>query len=145
MAGDRAGDALDRGRLGVDRIVEGERPVDDGAFDLPTVGHLAQGRRVQRRRHVGVDGLHGGQHSDARLGHAQRMGAVDGIADDIGLGGQVRCDVDGRVGNEERARIGRNIHDEDMRHATIGAQALGAVHALAGLEAIRQVGDLVLQ
>jgi hypothetical protein len=60
FAGDRRNDALGLGGFLGDGVVEGERPVEDAAGDLPAVGHLVQSRCVDRRldlgRYGGLDG-----------------------------------------------------------------------------------------
>ena len=49
VAGDRAADALDPRGLGVDGVVEGERPLEQAAGDLAALGHLAEGRGLDGR------------------------------------------------------------------------------------------------
>ena len=66
-ARDRRVDLLDRRRLEADRVVERERAVEDAAGDLAAVGHLAQRRRLDRRRHLRVDRLHRRQDRDPHL------------------------------------------------------------------------------
>ena len=48
---------------------------------------------------------------------------VDGVLHDVALGVEIRENVDGRVGDEQRLRIGRHIHDEDMADPPCRAQA----------------------
>ena len=43
--------------LRINRIVEGERAVEDGTRDLAAVGHLAKRRRVDGPRYLGGDGF----------------------------------------------------------------------------------------
>ena len=65
---------------------------------------------------------------------------VDRVLDDVALGVEVGEDVDRRVGDEQRLRIGRHIHDEDMadppRRAQAGlADAVDRPHQLVGVQA----------
>ena len=46
-AGDRRDDPLGLGRLRRDRIVEGERTIENAAGDLASIGHLAKCRRIE--------------------------------------------------------------------------------------------------
>ena len=54
-------------RLGVDRVVEGQRPVKHPPGDLPAVGHLAQRRCLDGRRNLRRHRLHRRQDRHARL------------------------------------------------------------------------------
>ena len=56
------------------------------------------------------------------------MGKVDRVAHDVGLVVQCRRDVDGGVGDDERAWIGRCLHHEAVRDAPLGAQPGRARH-----------------
>ncbi len=114
------------------RGVEGQRPVENAARDLAAVGHLAQRGRVERGLDLGIHGFDGRQQSHFGLGDAQRVRQVDGVLHDVDLVFELGRDVDGRVGNEQGARIGRRIHDEDVRDAPRRAQAGIALHG--GLE-----------
>ena len=82
---DRRHDLLDRRRLGADRVVERERAVEDPAGDLAAVGHLAQRRRFDGRRHVRVHRLDRRQDRDPHLRDAQRVGEVDRVLHDVDL------------------------------------------------------------
>jgi hypothetical protein len=55
------------------------------ARDLPAVGHLAQRRGIQRRRHLRVDGLDRGEHRHARPLDAEGVREVDRVAHDVRL------------------------------------------------------------
>ena len=76
------------------------------AGDLAAVGHLAQRRRLDRRRHLRVDRLHRAQDRDAHLGDAQRMREVDRVLHDVDLVLQRRRDVHRGVGDDQRRRRG---------------------------------------
>ena len=54
LSGDRRIDALDARGFGADRVVEGERPIEDAARDLAAISHLAERRRLDRRRNFGL-------------------------------------------------------------------------------------------
>ena len=103
--------------LHADRGIEGQRAVEDAAGDLAAVGHLAQRRRVEGGRDLGVDGFDGREQRDLGLGNAERVGQVDGVLHDVNLVFEFRLDVDGGVGDEQGARVGRRIHDEDVGDA----------------------------
>ena len=71
---------------------------------------------------------------------AQDVGEVDGVLDDVDLVLQVGADVDGGVGDEQRARIGRHVHDEHVadaprRCAGRWPTATTARHQLVGVQA----------
>ena len=59
---------------------------------------------------------------------AQRVQHVHRVLDDVRLGHQVRRDVDGGVGDEERLVVGRHVHGEDMADPARAAQAALARH-----------------
>ena len=65
----RRADALGARRVLADRVVEGQRSVEDAALDLAAIGHLAQRRRVERRADVRIDRLD--RREDRHLGHAR--------------------------------------------------------------------------
>ena len=64
---------------------------------------------------------------------------IDGVLHDVALGHQVRRDVHGGVGDEQRLGMRRHVHDEDVADAAAGAQpglALGdRGQQLVGVEA----------
>ena len=139
IAGDGRTDALDRCRVLVDRVVERQRTIDQRACDLSAVGHLAQRGRVDRRRHLRVDGFHGGENRDLRRGDAKGNREIDGVLADIDFVLERRGNVDGRVGHDEDLVVGRHVHDEDVTDAAArpkpslprhhGAQQLVGVQA----------------
>jgi len=59
MAGDRAADVFDTRGLGGDGIVEGQWTIDDGMFDLATIGHFAQTGCIDGGSNGRLDDLHG--------------------------------------------------------------------------------------
>jgi hypothetical protein len=67
------------------------------------------------------------------------VGQVDGVLHDVDLVFKLGGDVDGRVGDQQGAGIGRRIHDEDVGDAAGGAQAgvalHGGLHQLVGVQA----------
>ena len=97
-----------RAAAGRDGAVERERPIDEAADDLAAVGHLRQRGRVQGRPESGVDGLDGGEDRDLGRRDADRERQVDRVLDDVALGRQIRCDVERRVGDQQRARVARH-------------------------------------
>ena len=136
---DRRNQLLDVGGLLADGGIEGQRPVEDAAGDLAAIGHLAQRRRVERGLDLGIDRLDGRQQRHLGLGNAQRVGQVDGVLHDVDLVFELGRDVDGRVGDEQGARVGRRVHDEHVADAAGGAQAgvagHGGLHQLVGVQA----------
>jgi hypothetical protein len=66
IAGDHRVDLLDACRFLADRVVEGQRAIEDGTGDLATVGHLAQRGGVGRADHARIDRLDGAD--DRHLG-----------------------------------------------------------------------------
>lgn len=67
-----------------------------------------------RRRHLGVHGLHGGEHRDFRLLHAEPAQEIDRVLADVPLVLQRRLDVDRCVGDDEQLVVGRDVHGIDM-------------------------------
>ena len=65
-------DALDLGRLGIDRIVESKRPVKDAAGNLSSIRHLTEGRRLDCRCLRG-DHLGGGVAVAAAVGRGEDL------------------------------------------------------------------------
>jgi hypothetical protein len=50
---------------------------------------------------------------------------------DVDLGRQIGGDIHRRIGDQQRARIGRHIHQKNVADAPVGAQAVGLVHHFA--------------
>ena len=122
MPGDLGNDPLDTRSGDGDGVVEGQRPVEQAASDLAAIGHLAQRRSVQRGRHRRADRLDRGQDRDLGFAHADHLRQLDGVADDVCLLFQSRGDIDRRIGDDERARIGRCLQQEAMADPALGAQ-----------------------
>lgn len=114
--------ALDAGRVRADGVVQRQRAVQQAAGDLAAVGHLAQRGRLNGAGNAGRDLFHRRQDGHARLAQAQPVMQVDHVADDVGLGFQVGEDVDRRVGDEQRFRVGGHFHDEHMADAAAAAR-----------------------
>ena len=110
-------------RLGIDRVVERERTVEDPAGDLAAVRHLAERRRLDGRGDLGGDGLDRRQDRDPRGAKADLRVKVDRVLDDVALGIEIGSDIDRRIGDEQRVRMGRHVHDEHMADPPRGAQA----------------------
>ncbi|MNQ99874.1 hypothetical protein D3C85_1156260 [compost metagenome] len=136
-------DPLDLRRLQADRIVQGQRAVEDGAGDLPAVGHLAQCGRFDRGGHGGIDGFRRRKdryaHVLVLLADQQRVGQVDGVLGDVHLLGQGRRDVHRRVGDDQGFFMPRHIHHEAVADPARGAQAGFPLdhraHQLVGVQA----------
>ena len=77
--------ALGLGGLPADGVVERQRAIEDAAFDLAAVGHLAERGGIDRGGHLRVDGLDGGQNRDLRLTDAERNREIDGVLADVDL------------------------------------------------------------
>ena len=126
-------------RLRVDRVVEGERAVEQAAGDLAALGHLAERRGLDGRGDLGRHRLDRRQDRDARRAEADAGPEVDGVLDDVALGVEVGEDVDRRVGDEQRLRVAGHVHDEDVADPPLGAQAGGRrrdlAHQLVGVQA----------
>ena len=60
---------------------------------------------------------------DPRRAEADLREEVDGVLDDVALGVEVGEDIDRGIGDEQRFRIGRHVHDEDVADAPRRAQA----------------------
>ncbi len=147
QTGYRRVDAFGLGGGQRQRVVEGQRPVENGAGDLPAVGHFAQCGGVQRGGHIGIDGLHRGENGHAWRFDAQRLRQFDGVLRDVALGVEIRSDVDRCVGDEQQPVGRRGVDDEHMAGATAGAQAglgvEGGVHQFVGVQrAFHQRADL---
>ena len=85
LPGDRRRDLLDPGRAQVDGVVQRQRPVEHAAGDLAALGHLAQRRGLDRRRHLRIDGLHRRQDRHLGLFPTQRARQVDRVLHDVHL------------------------------------------------------------
>ena len=127
------GNPLDAHGVHGDGVVEGQRAVELRRRDLATVGHLAQGRGVQRGGDAGRHGFHGRQ--DRHLGHggAQHAREIDGVLDDVGLFLQRGADVDGRVRDQQGLAVQRHIEAEHVRQAAARAQGRLRQHGLEQL------------
>ena len=59
------------------------------------------------------------------------MGEIDRVLDDVALVLEIGGDVDGCVGDEQRPRIGRHVHEIDVAESAAGAQtALRSQHRM---------------
>ncbi len=105
-------DALGACRHRGDGVVEGQRAVEHAARDLTAIGHLAQRGRIQRGRHLRIHGLDRGQHArpwaSAMPSMCARSIAFCTMSHLVLEGGR---DVDRRIGDEQRAWVGRNVHE----------------------------------
>ena len=123
MPGHGGLDALDARGIGRDGVIKGQWPVEHTSGDLATIGHLAQCRSIQGRKHARVDGLDRREDRHLGLGNADGVRQVDGVAHDVGLDFERRSDIDGGVGDDEGPRVAGRLHDVTVRQSTLGAQA----------------------
>ena len=63
------------------------------------------------------DRLDGGQDGDLGRPEPEPLKEVDGVLHDVALGHQVGEDVHGSIGDEQRLRMIRHVHDEDVADA----------------------------
>ena len=105
-----------------DGVVERQWTIEQATPDLPALGHLAQRGRVERRLHLRIDRLDGGQDRDLRFLDTEGHGEIDGVLADIDLVLQRRRDVDRRVGDHQDLVVRRDVHDEHVADASAGAQ-----------------------
>ena len=123
MARHQRGDPLGLGGLNVDGVIHRQRPVDDTALDLASLGHLRKDCGIDGRGNLRVDHFHGGEDADLRLVDAESLRYVNSALHDVDLGGEVGGDVDGGVGHDQHVIEPGDIHDEDVAQAAVGAQA----------------------
>ena len=66
------------------------------------------------------------------------MREINRILDYINLGIEIWRDIDRRVGDDERLRIARNVHNEAMANATLSANSAmrgnNGTHEFVGME-----------
>ena len=60
--------------------------------------------------------------------YAQRMRQVDRVLHDVNFVFEIGRNVDRRIGDKQRARVSRRIHNEHMRNSSRRAQACVALH-----------------
>ena len=116
-------DTLDLRRLRVDRVVESERTIENATGDLAALGHLAQRGGVDGRGDLRGHRLDRRENSNPRSAEADLGEQIDRVLHDVALGFEVGKYVDGGVRDEQRLRIGRHIHDEDVADPARSAQA----------------------
>ena len=119
--GDRRCDMLDPRRLGIDRGVEVERPIDDTADDLAAIRHLREDGPIERGGHFRAHHLHRRQHGNFRQVDAERAGEADRVLADVALLIGIGRDIQRDVAEDEAARIGRHRH-----HRAVADQPSGA-------------------
>ena len=110
-----------------DRIVEGERTIENAAGNLASIGHLAKCGRIKGGLDLFRDDLDRGQDRHARFRYTQGVRQIDRVLDDVPLVRQRGVDVDRGVGDEERPRIVGRVDRKDVAYAPGGAQAAFAV------------------
>ncbi len=119
----RAADALEFGGFRRYRVVEGKRPVDEGALDSAVLCAPGDLGRLGARRHGLGRGLRRREQRHPRLRIAERLGRRHGVSDDVELGVGVRGHVHRRVGDEEHPVPTRDGHVENVGGAALRAQA----------------------
>ena len=78
----------------IDGVVEGQRPVEHAAGDLPAIGHLAERRRLDRRGDFRGHGFDRRQDRDARrLPKPDLRVEIDRVLDDVALGVEIGKDL----------------------------------------------------
>ena len=117
--------ALNPGRLGVDCVVEREWTVEDRSSDLPAVGHLAEGSRVDRRWYLSGDGFDRGENRNTRLAKADLREQIDRVLNNIAFGVEVGKDIDRSISDEQCFRVRRHIHDEHVAYPPFSTQTCG--------------------
>src|SRR5215813_1705124 len=137
--GDRRLYSLDACRFWIDCVVEGQRPVEDAAGDLSSIGHLAERRSLDGGWDLRGHGFNSGEDRDARRAEADLGEEIDRVLYDVAFGLEIGKDIDRRIGDEERVRMVRDIHDENMTDPPRRAQAGGGggnrPHQLVGVQA----------
>jgi hypothetical protein len=125
-------------------VVESQRAVEQAALDLAAVGHLAQRGGVDGGLDLGIDGFD--RREDRHLGFGVPMMCARSMAFWMmsTFSSSVGSDVDRRVGDHHRARVGRHVHQEDVADAALGAQAGAAGddlgHQFVGVQAALHQG-----
>ena len=112
---------LIRAGLRIDRIVEGERSIEQAAGDLAAFRHLAQRRRLDGRWNFRGHGFDRRQDRNPRRAQPHLRVEVDRVLHDVAFGVEIGKDIDGRIGDEQCLRIGRHVHDEDVADPPRGA------------------------
>ena len=121
LTGDRRDDAFGLGSLRRDRIVEGERPIEDAAGDLAAIGHLAQS--APRRWWILFSTSRSQPQRGWRLsGSAMPRAWASSMAfwTMSTLSSSVGIDVDGGIGDKQRPRIVRS--SRSRRHGSCAAR-----------------------
>ena len=122
LARNRGLNALGRRRNRADGVVEGKRPIQHAAGDLPTLRHFTERRGIQGGLHLGRHGLNRRKDRDLGRRNPHCLRQLDGIANDIRLGFQIGRDIHRRIRDDQRARVKRRIQHEGVAHAPFGAQ-----------------------
>jgi hypothetical protein len=112
-----------RRRLGINGVVERERPVQKRARDLTPVSHLAQSGGVDRRGNLCRNRLHCAEQRDADLIVAHRMREIDRVLDNIDLGVEIGGDAHCRIGDDDRFHMARHVHNEAVADAALRADS----------------------
>eukprot|EP01041_Mallomonas_annulata_P031586 gene31586-53910_t len=86
------------------------------ADDLAALSHLTQSCGVDRRDHLGIYRLHGGEDGHFGFKDVHGLGAVDRVLNDVTLRRQVGGDVQRGVTHQQGARVAGHVQDEAVAH-----------------------------
>ena len=132
-------DALDLCRRRIDRVVESKRSIKNAIGNLSSLRHLAEGCCLDCRWDLRRYRLDGREDCDPRLAETNQCEEVNRILNDVPLGIEIRKDIDGRIGDEERLRMARHVHNENVADPPGGSQtgtrAGNCSHELVGVQA----------
>ena len=115
-------DAFRRSGVARDGVVEGERPIENAAGNLPAVGHLAERGRLHRRRNFRRHRFDRREDGDLRLPDADGAREIDGVLRDVALGEKIGRDVHRRVADQDELGVERRVDDENVRDAPLGLE-----------------------
>ena len=130
LTGDQRADALRARRDHRHRVVESEWSVERRARNLSAVGHLAQYGCIGGRAHFRRHRFDRREQRDLGFGHAQQVGKADRVLHDVNLVLERGVDVDQRVGDEQRMRIGLHLDVQHVTDAPGGAQPVRRDHRM---------------
>ena len=123
------GDPLVPRRFHAHRVVQRQRAFHPRSPDRPPLGHLRQGGRVHRGRHLGVHRLDGAENGHDGLRDSQPVRQVHRVLHDVDLLRVVRGDAESGVGDEVEAVGLGKAEDPDVGEGAPRRQAVGLVTA----------------
>src|SRR5262245_4700033 len=132
-------DSLDLCCRWVDRVVESKRSIKNAIGNLSSIRHLAERRCLDRRWDLRRYRLDGREDCDPRFAETNQCEKVNCILNDVPLGIEIRKDVDRRISDEERLRMARHVHNENVAdppcRSQTGAGTGDCSHELIGMQA----------